>query len=180
MYTRKRVGVLNGVLRKIKGRNKADNLELHETWVWERNRHGNRPYQKLCIYQVPQLIRSPNNSIIQNWQKNCSRMRWPEIILEVSGNIYYLQVFTKNRKNNNTTEVCSPTPLPNILKHSDQRWDFLTIWKIRFLQMYFENIWQHVWKFRFIVLHNHHWNTIRTRCLRTIKIGYDILNHLGN
>ena len=94
--------------------------------------------------------------------------------------IYYLQVFTKNRKNNNTTEVCSPTPLPNILKHSDQRWDFLTIWKIRFLQVYFENIWQHIWKFRFIVLHNHHWNTIRTRCLRTIKIGYDILNHLGN
>ena len=34
-------------------------------------------------------------------------------------------------------------------------------------------------KFRLIVLQNHHWNTVSTRCRWGVKVGYD-LNHLGN
>ena len=36
---------------------------------------------------------------------------------------------------------------------------------------------QYVWKLKFRVLQNHHWNTIRTRRLRQIKVSYDLFNH---
>ena len=43
----------------------------------------------------------------------------------------------------------------------------------------FEEFSYYVWKFRLTVLYNHHWNTIRTRCLWWIKVHYDFLTILG-
>ena len=37
-----------------------------------------------------------------------------------------------------------------------------------------------MWKFRFTVIENHHWNTTRTRHLSQSKVGYDIFNQHGS
>ena len=41
-----------------------------------------------------------------------------------------------------------------------------------------EDFSQYIWKFKLIVLENHHWNTISTRRLWRIKLCYDLFNHL--
>ena len=38
---------------------------------------------------------------------------------------------------------------------------------------------QHHGIFRLLFLQNHHWNTIRSRCLVGIKISYDLLQSYG-
>ena len=38
----------------------------------------------------------------------------------------------------------------------------------------------YVWKFRLTVLQNKHWNTVRTRCLWHVSVGYDLYNKFGS
>ena len=45
---------------------------------------------------------------------------------------------------------------------------------------HFEEWKKKVWKFRLTVLENHHWNTIRTKQLGRIKVGYDLFHQLGS
>ena len=46
--------------------------------------------------------------------------------------------------------------------------------------LYIENFSKYVWKFSLAVLQNNHWNTIITRYLWEIKVGYDLLDQPGS
>ena len=78
-------------------------------------------------------------------------------------------------------------PFPNIPKYRDHRWDLPTIMKLRFMRKFkihpvgsCEKLQLiYIWKFKLAILQNHHWNTIRTRRLWRIKVGYYLRNQLG-
>ena len=84
---------------------------------------------------------------------------------------------TDHRKKTNRTVVFSHRPLPIILK---PKRDLPTTWKTKFLQTLMEEFGYYVLKFTLTVFRKHHRNTIRTRCLWQIKVGYDLLNQLGS
>ena len=83
----------------------------------------------------PRPVISPSNSTRDNYEKICSWLRRPKIILEIrkKGHIspgghqsYYLQVFkdfTYHRKETNRVVVFTCRPSPNILKYRDHQWD---------------------------------------------------------
>ena len=85
---------------------------------------------------------------------------------------------TNHKKKTNRTVVFSHRPLPNILKYWDRRWDHPTIWKIRLLETLAEEFHCYVWKFKLTLFQNRHRNSIRTRRLWRIKVGYELRNQL--
>ena len=86
----------------------------------------------------PHPLKNPTNSIRQNCQKICSRLR-SETILEIKKGTTFLEVinkpiiykfskdFTNQRKKTNWAVILSCSPLPNILKYRGYRWNLPTI-----------------------------------------------------
>ena len=63
---------------------------------------------------------------------------------------------------------------------TDHRWDFSKLYETKFFQIHNAKISKYVQKFRFTILQNHHWNIIRTRCLREINVGMTFLTFCGS
>ena len=133
-------------------------------------------------------VKNPSKSIRCNCKKICSWLRRPKTILEIRRKATFLKMvnymffkdFTNHRNKTNRVVVFSSRPFSNIVKYRDQRWNFPTIWKTRLLETQIEEFGWYLGKFRFTVLLNNHWNTVRTKCLWQIKICYDLFNHIGN
>ena len=87
----------------------------------------------------------------------------------------FLKDVTNRRKKINMVVIFSHTPPTNILKYRYHDWDVPTISKT-----HIEEFSLFEWKFRFTVLQNHHWHTISNRCLRQIKVIFDLFNQLEN
>ena len=111
--------------------------------------------------------------------QNCGWMRTPEVILEIrkkpdfsrwSTTLLFTSFSNKllTTKKTNIVVVFSCRCIPNILKYCDQE-----IKRSRFIETQIEKFSWYIWKFRFTVLQNCHWNTMKTRNLWVIKVGHD-------
>ena len=85
--------------------------------------------------------------------------------------------FTNHERNTNRAVVFSYRCLPNILKYCDHRWNFPKFRRFWRIKIHSDTNWKiqliYIWKFRFTVLQNYHWNTKKMGNLWVIKVGYD-------
>ena len=89
--------------------------------------------------------------------------------LKVINNLVVYQFFKEIMNH----KIFSCRCIPNILKYCDHRLNFPKVTRSRFLERQIEKFSWYIWMFRFTVLQNYHWNTMKTRNSKVIKVGYD-------
>ena len=111
-------------------------------------------YIECYSWTGPRPVKSPSNSIRCNCQKICIWSRRPKTILEIRKKTTFLWVinksiifkflkdFTKQVKKANRTVAFSDRPFRNVFKNWDHRWDLLTIWNTRLLQIPIEEFFR--------------------------------------
>ena len=85
----------------------------------------------------------------------------------------FFKEFINHKKKTNRVVVFSCRCIPNILKYWDHSLNFPKIRKLSFIETQIEKLRWYIWKFSFTVLQNYHWNTMKTKILRVIKVGSD-------
>ena len=81
--------------------------------------------------------------------------------------------FINFKKKTNRVVAFGCKCFPNILKYSEHILNFPKIRRSRFIQTQTEEFSWYIWKFRFTVPQNYHWNTMKTRNPWVVKVGYD-------
>ena len=75
------------------------------------------------------------------WNHLSNQRERPHVLRWLTSLLQYLQVsqsVTSNRKKTNGVIAFSCRSIPDIFKYRDYRWDFTTIWKIRFLRTHLD------------------------------------------
>ena len=85
----------------------------------------------------------------------------------------FFKEFINHKKKTNRAVVFSCRYFPSIFKYCDRRLNFPKIKRSRFIQTQIEEFSWYIWKFRFTVLQNYHWNTMKIRNPWVIKVDYD-------
>ena len=137
------------------------------------------------LWRVPNFKEWQCAKPCQNSCQNCGWMRRPEVILEIRKKAEFLKVinnliiykffkeFINHKKKTNRAVVFSCRYFPSIFKYCDRRLNFPKIKRSRFIQTQIEEFSWYIWKFRFTVLQNYHWNTMKIRNPWVIKVDYD-------
>lgn len=144
-----------------------------------------KSFRKIKCYSSSNTrpIKNTCDSIRHNSQKICSWIWKSEsiskitkmwTILEVVNKLFvykFLKHITNHTKRTNIVVVFSRRPLPKIIISTGHRWYFSTIWKTIFFQVFIGKFRSFVWKFRFTVIQNYYWYTVKTKYLLGIKVG---------
>ena len=85
----------------------------------------------------------------------------------------FFKEFINHKKKTNRVLVFSCRCIPNILKYYDHSLNLPKMRRSRFIEIQIEKFSWYIWKLSFTVLQNYHWNTMKTRNLRVVKVGYD-------
>ena len=89
----------------------------------------------------------------------------------------FFKEFINHEKKTNRSVVFSHRRFPNILKYCDHRWNFPKFRRFWRIKIHSDTNWKMqlicIWKFRFTVLQNYHWNTKKIRHVWVTRVGYD-------